>query len=335
MKIPKVIAVWSPKAGAGKSFVAANLAYEFAKNNILTAVLDFDTICPSQENFLDMKVNDDVNINKAIKEENEQRFLSYFTQNQKYKNLFLLANGKSTSIDACYKVEYKEYVSLIDRVKEKFECVIIDCMTPYMDSGTMAALIQSEKIVTVLKQDYLDVYNFIRYENFFEKINIVKWKHLFILNGTFNSVLEKNKILQMLKLSSIIEIPQYKDMNLLNNAIIDDSQIMASFNKIFDTVTSNIVISKIEDKKEPKLKIKLFSFNTKKKNIKEKSISIVDLEDEKDEEKVNNANLGSKKKWPFSKEKNTDKKIDEQEETSEESIAIKKVKKKYDNILID
>jgi hypothetical protein len=57
----------------------------------------------------------------------------------------LLANGKSASIDACYKVEYKEYVSLIDRAKEKFECVIIDCMTPYMDAGTMAALIQSEK----------------------------------------------------------------------------------------------------------------------------------------------------------------------------------------------
>ncbi|MEQ6359460.1 ParA family protein [Thermoanaerobacter thermohydrosulfuricus] len=332
MKIPKVIAVWSPKAGAGKSFVAANLAYEFVKNNILTCVLDFDTVLPAQESFLDMKINDDININKAIKAVKEgQDFLGYFAQHEKYRNLFLLANGKSTSIDTGYKIEYKEYVNLINAVKEKFECVIIDSPTTYLEAATMAALINSEKIVTVLKHDYLDVYSFLRYSNFLEKVNIVKWKHQFVLNGTFNSVLEKQKILEILKIPYILEIPLYKDANLLNNTISDDSKIREAIKKIFDTVTSNIVPVKLstEEKKKKSLQFQaLFSFikKEKEKNEKSPSISIKDevIKEDKNE-KIEKTNSLIVLKSPEEEIKEVDK------ENDNEVLAIKKIRKKYEN----
>ncbi|NNG67558.1 AAA family ATPase [Caldanaerobacter subterraneus] len=322
MRIPKVIAVWSPKAGAGKSFVAANLAYEFAKNDILTCVLDFDTISPAQESFLDMKINDDTNINKAIKAVKDgQDFLGYFVQHEKYKNLFLLANGKSTSIDAGYKIEYKDYVGLINAAKEKFECVIIDSPTTYLDAGTMAALINSEKIVSVLKHDYLDVYSFLRYSSFLEKVNIVKWKHQFVLNGAFNSVLEKKKILEILKIPSILEIPLYKDPNVLNNAIAEDPNIRGAFKKIFDTVTSNIVPVRLgtEEKKKS-----LLSFISKGKGKSGKSpfISVKDdvIAEDKNEDlkKVNSSIVIQSSE-------------EEIKETDNEVLAIKKIRKKYGN----
>lgn len=333
MKIPKVIAVWSPKAGAGKSFVAANLAYEFAKNDILTCVLDFDTVLPAQESFLDIKINDDININKAIKAVKEgQDFLGYFAQHEKYKNLFLLANGKSTSIDTGYKTEYKEYVDLINAVKEKFECVIIDSPTTYLDAATMAALINSEKIVTVLKHDYLDVYSFLRYSNFLEKINIVKWKHQFVLNGTFNSVLEKRKILEILKIPHILEIPLYKDANLLNNKVSDDAKIREAIKRIFDTVTSNVVPVKLNTDEKKKKSFFSFIKKGKEKNEKAPLISIKDevidevIKEDKNE-KIEKANSFITLTSPEDeiRESESDKKNDN------EVLAIKKIRKKYEN----
>lgn len=239
----KVYAVWSPKGGVGKTFIAAHLAKLSASKGFLTGVIDFNRQSPSTTAALDIKLPREKSLREALYCENDNEVISNFHNNEK-KERFLFCTGLNINnkVDDLYEVTDLQIVRLIEIARNKFNILFLDLPSSYFELTSYESLKVADRIVIVIDNDYNSIVALQGYLNFLSEVNIPKNRFHLVLNKDMGIISEK-EIEKLCGISVSATIPfnrhLVKDMNegrtiFENGGGIKDRWATKSILKIFE-----------------------------------------------------------------------------------------------------
>ena len=201
-----VAAVWSAKAGVGKTFITCNLGVIYAQAGFKTLIIDGDILNLSVGIHLNLM---DINktLEKALKETDSKKYMDYVIQHPQIKDLFIISGS-----EICRPENYSDILegsmgSLINAMRDKFDVILIDTATDLSFSTTYEALKTANMIISLTSQDYALVFNTKKYNSLLTRLNISPEKIYFILNNEFRSSKINKEIIEKaleIKINNVI-----------------------------------------------------------------------------------------------------------------------------------
>ncbi len=144
LKKSQIISVFSNKGGVGKTAVATNLAYEFARLTREKVVLvDLNLPIGDVTTFLDIKPVVDIS---EVVDNNGKNLI--FEACQQYKDSSLYVLAEPPYIEQSRNLTPNQIVKLFDCLREKFSYIVID-MGTNVDKLNMTILEQSDIVLLV------------------------------------------------------------------------------------------------------------------------------------------------------------------------------------------
>ena len=135
----KVILVWSPTGGTGKTTIAANLAAIAAYEGYITAHIELSRYVASAPGLLRSRMDQGKSIKNAIESKEERDILNCFAQT-KFENLFTLSMHGENTLEELYSFPLDDIKRVIQVARSNFDMVFLDAPSGYMETGMMAAL---------------------------------------------------------------------------------------------------------------------------------------------------------------------------------------------------
>ena len=195
----KVFAIWSPKGGVGKTFIAGHLAKYAASKKLLTGVIDFNRQTPSITTSLDIKLPREKSLKEALFTERDTDVIVNFQNHQRNNNLFCLALNMTNKVDDLLEVTDQQVLRLLQIAKNKFNILFLDLPTSYFELTSYEGLKFADKIIIVIDNDYNSVLALKQYLKFFSEINIALNNLILVMNKNMNLISEE----EILKLCGI------------------------------------------------------------------------------------------------------------------------------------
>lgn len=241
----KVTMVTSPISNSGKTTIANNLAYMFAKKGYVTCVIEFNRQVGTSPYLNDVTdTNVEKSLKTAIEASDEKAIVNSFIQSKHNECLFTLSLRQNNQVTDLYKFGQEQIEKIIKIARNNFDKVFIDVPMDYLDNSTHASINSyPDQIYLVMDDNIVSWHKLKLYDLFFQQID-VKNKLIrinCIINKSFGLI--PNQFIDMLKkdfkvlsFSELYEIPFIAEMIKANN----EGQLLA------DIVPSN--------KKEKKLR---------------------------------------------------------------------------------
>jgi|GEM_PF-4031629 len=195
----KVFAVWSPKGGVGKTFIAAHLAKYSASKRLLTGVIDFNRQTPSITTSLEIKLPREKSLKEALFTERDTDVIVNFQNHHRDHNLFCLALNMINKVDDLLEVTDLQVLRLLQIAKNKFNILFLDLPTSYFELTSYEGLKFADKIIVVIDNDYNSILALKQYLRLFTEINIAHSNIILVVNKNMNLISEE----EILKLCSI------------------------------------------------------------------------------------------------------------------------------------
>lgn len=192
----KVILVWSPLGGLGKTTIAANLAAKAAKEGYITAHIELSRYGASVPGLLLSKMDHGKSIKNAVESKEEREILNCFAET-KYENLFTLSMHPENTLDDLHVFPIEDIKRVIQVARTNFDMVFLDTPSEYNETGMMAAF-----------ESYPD-----RFIQILDN-NLSSWHSLKLCDLLFTEL----KSIVLPKPITIIN----KDEGYLNNSMIDE-----------------------------------------------------------------------------------------------------------------
>ncbi len=149
----RVISLFSPKGGTGKTTLAVNLACAMAGMGKKTALVDLNLECACATLFLDMQAKDTVAELSQERGQFTMEVLRSYTV-QHYTGVTVLA-GPNSPEDGEY-VQARSIEAALAVMRPFFDCILVDLPANYAEI-TLTALENSDKVLLVLQPDIASV----------------------------------------------------------------------------------------------------------------------------------------------------------------------------------
>lgn len=177
LKKSQIISVFSNKGGVGKTAVATNLAYEFARLTREKVVLvDLNLPIGDVTTFLDIKPI--VDISEVINNTDKNLV---FDACQRYKDSSLYVLAEPPYIEQSRNLSPAQIVKLFDYLREKFSYIVID-MGTNVDKLNMSILEQSDIVLLVTVVNLPLIRNCQRCLDLFENLEFPDSKIKIVIN---------------------------------------------------------------------------------------------------------------------------------------------------------
>lgn len=183
LKKSQIISVFSNKGGVGKTAIATNLAYEFARlSREKVALVDLNLPIGDITTFLDIKPI--VDISEIINNNTTSEKNLVFEACQQYKDSTLYVLAEPPHIEQSRNLTPNQIVKLFNDLREKFSYIVVD-MGTNVDKLNMSILEQSDIVllVTVINlplirncQRCLDLFSNLEFPE--EKIKVIVNRYL-------------------------------------------------------------------------------------------------------------------------------------------------------------
>lgn len=184
----KMISIFSPKGGVGKTNIAIHMAYVAKQHLERVALIELD-FSPGDLSFIFNKDPHIANVERAFSDiENYQSYM--YQVNEGYSILL------GTLPDRGERIEGENLILLLNRIKEDFDLVVID-LQPGLTPTVVDAVNSSDEVLLILNDeisvlgrgnsilDYLDLNKFASLESMKMVINMQKNKLPFDKLNTF------------------------------------------------------------------------------------------------------------------------------------------------------
>ena len=149
----RVVSVYSPKGGTGKTTVAVNIDYALAAAGKEVAIIDLSLDCACVTLFLDMQAKDTVaELSQERGVLTMETLRSYTVQH--YSGLTVLA-GPNSPEDGEF-VQARSIEAAIAVMRPFFDCVVLDLPANF-EEHTLTALENSDQVLIVLQPDIASV----------------------------------------------------------------------------------------------------------------------------------------------------------------------------------
>lgn len=177
LKKSQIISVFSNKGGVGKTAVATNLAYEFARLTREKVVLvDLNLPIGDVTTFLDIKPI--VDISEVVNNTDKNLV---FDACQRYKDSSLYVLAEPPYIEQSRNLSPAQIVKLFDYLREKFSYIVID-MGTNVDKLNMSILEQSDIVLLVTVVNLPLIRNCQRCLDLFENLEFPDSKIKIVIN---------------------------------------------------------------------------------------------------------------------------------------------------------
>lgn len=183
LKKSQIISVFSNKGGVGKTAIATNLAYEFARlSREKVALVDLNLPIGDITTFLDIKPI--VDISEIINNNTTSEKNLVFEACQQYKDSTLYVLAEPPHIEQSRNLTPNQIVKLFNDLREKFSYIVVD-MGTNVDKLNMSILEQSDIVllVTVINlplirncQRCLDLFSNLEFPD--EKVKVIVNRYL-------------------------------------------------------------------------------------------------------------------------------------------------------------
>lgn len=213
----KVIGVWSPKGGCGKSFIATNIGAYCASKGCLTGIIEVDRQHSSDTSILNIDMPKGKSLRNSIYSEEEMKMVKNFHENpRKHRDLFLLALNLDDKVDDLHSISKESINRLYNYCRERFNLLIIDMPSSYLEYTSYLGWYFVDELFVVIDNDINSVYALRKYLKQFQELNIDIGKISLIVNKNIG-VIDKKAIELMTNLKVYATIPFSKkiisDMN--------------------------------------------------------------------------------------------------------------------------
>ncbi len=242
----RVFAIWSPKAGVGKTLIAAHLARYAASKKLLTGIIDLNRQCPSAAAALDIRLPREKSLKEALYTERDSEVITNFHNNQKInENLFCLALNLNNKVDDLFEVTDAQISRLLQISKNKFNLLLLDLPTSYFELTSYEGLKFADKIIAIIDNDYNSLVALKGYLNFFTEINIPHKDIILVVNKDMG-LLSEEEIYKVCNIPIAAVIPFNKhlvrDMNegkgaFENGGGLKDRRLTKGIAEIFRLLT--------------------------------------------------------------------------------------------------
>lgn len=183
LKKSQIISVFSNKGGVGKTAIATNLAYEFARlSREKVALVDLNLPIGDITTFLDIKPI--VDISEIINNNTTSEKNLVFEACQQYKNSTLYVLAEPPHIEQSRNLTPNQVVKLFNDLRERFSYIVVD-MGTNVDKLNMSILEHSDIVllVTVINlplirncQRCLDLFSNLEFPE--EKVKVIVNRYL-------------------------------------------------------------------------------------------------------------------------------------------------------------
>ena len=183
LKKSQIISVFSNKGGVGKTAIATNLAYEFARlSREKVALVDLNLPIGDVTTFLDIKPI--IDISEIVNNNTTSEKNLVFEACQQYKDSTLYVLAEPPHIEQSRNLTPNQIVKLFNDLREKFSYIVVD-MGTNVDKLNMSILEQSDIVllVTVINlplirncQRCLDLFSNLEFPE--EKIKVIVNRYL-------------------------------------------------------------------------------------------------------------------------------------------------------------
>lgn len=183
LKKSQIISVFSNKGGVGKTAIATNLAYEFARlSREKVALVDLNLPIGDVTTFLDIKPI--VDISEIVNNNTTSEKNLVFEACQQYKDSTLYVLAEPPHIEQSRNLTPNQVVKLFNDLREKFSYIVVD-MGTNVDKLNMSILEQSDIVllVTVINlplirncQRCLDLFSNLEFPD--EKVKVIVNRYL-------------------------------------------------------------------------------------------------------------------------------------------------------------
>lgn len=180
MALPEgnVIAVYSPKGGAGCTTTAINLAVALARRGRRTILVDGSLQFGDVSVMLNMKAMTSIADLSERGSELDQELISSISQVHRSNLNVLLAPPRPEMADVVTEENIKQLLAVL---KESFDFIIVDT-TSYLSEKTLAILDQADKIVLIAQQNLSSLKNVSRFFDLAESLEYETQKVWLIVN---------------------------------------------------------------------------------------------------------------------------------------------------------
>ena len=151
----KVITVFSPKGGTGKSVVSTNLAVAFARAGSRTLLIDLDLMFGDAALMLSLGRDKSLSDVASASEQLDAEKLGAYLLEHDSGVMLLAAPPRPQDAD---KIDNKRIASLIDIARGSFDAVVIDT-APLFDAAMLTALDRSDVLLLICGHDVPSVKN--------------------------------------------------------------------------------------------------------------------------------------------------------------------------------
>lgn len=180
MALPEgnVIAVYSPKGGAGCTTTAINLAVALARRGRRTILVDGSLQFGDVSVMLNMKAMTSIADLSDRGSELDQELISSVSQVHRSNLNVLLAPPRPEMADVVSEENIKQLLAVL---KESFDFIIVDT-TSYLSEKTLAILDQADKIVLIAQQNLSSLKNVSRFFDLAESLEYETQKVWLVVN---------------------------------------------------------------------------------------------------------------------------------------------------------
>lgn len=173
-----LIAVYSPKGGAGCTTVAINLAVALARRGRRTILVDGSLQFGDVSVMLDMKAVTSIADLSDRGNELDQDLISSISQVHRSNLNVLLAPPRPEMADVVTEENIKQLLAIL---KESFDFIIVDT-TSYLSEKTLAILDISDRIVLIAQQNISSLKNVSRFFDLAESLEYETQKVWLVVN---------------------------------------------------------------------------------------------------------------------------------------------------------
>jgi MinD-like ATPase involved in chromosome partitioning or flagellar assembly len=179
-------AVWSAKAGIGKTFIVVNLGIIYAKAGLKTVIVDGDVFNLSVGIHLNL-MEAEKTMERALKERNPLKVPDYLLQYPGLPNLSILSGSELCRPENYTGFSQSSMSNLINTLKERFDVILIDTATDPSLITTYEALKAANRVLVITTLDHAVTFNTKKYLALLKKIGVIEKKFRYILNKEFKS----------------------------------------------------------------------------------------------------------------------------------------------------
>ena len=173
-----LIAVYSPKGGAGCTTVAINLAVALARRGRRTILVDLSLQFGDVSVMLNMKAVTSIADLSDRGNELDQELISSISQVHRSNLNVLLAPPRPEMADVVTEENIKQ---LLNVLKESFDFIIVDT-TSFLSEKTLAVLDMSDRIVLIAQQNLSSLKNVSRFFDLAESLEYETQKVWLVVN---------------------------------------------------------------------------------------------------------------------------------------------------------